>query len=304
MAKNDLLNLFDLEGSYAGGGEFFKDGRYKIERAYFSMFDFNGKAKSGEECPALTLELQPKDDNGKDAGVMVPQFWPIRGDGIELANPIKGHKGEFASLKLTGQYDTLLKSGEFFMFMESLRVAGYAMDDYDNDITCLDDLDAIYGKKADPYDVQKRKEAADSGEKKKDAKKDYGPRMIVIVAELVKEKSSGKGGGKGGSSAAEPEAKGGKGGKSGKFDAASATAQELLLKFIETEMDGAKDGKEATTRPMMRMDIGKWITGEMDLDAEKGREVQGLVNDDDELSAALKSFGWKLDGKAITPPKG
>lgn len=289
------VNVFDLEASYAGGGSFFSKGRYKFESVYYCEFDFNGKAKPGEEAPALCIELQGLDADGDAVGESKPQFWPIRGEGVELANPIKGQKGSYASLKLTGKFDTLMKGGEFYVFMENLRKAEFDMDSNDNDITVLNGLDCNMDTIPDPYDSGKAKETdttKDGGKKKKD----YGPRQIPVVVEITDAKPAGKK--KAGKADAEekPAAGKGKDKKSKDLD-----ANGLLLKYIEDEMDGAKE-KEETTRPLMRMELGKWITGTMDLDAEKAREVQALVNDDDELAAALKSFGWKLKGKAITPP--
>lgn len=288
MAKtNNYVNFFDLEGSYAGGGEFFKDGRYVVESggAYFTMFDFFGKAKKGEEAPALCLELKPVDEAGKE-GEAKPQFWPIRGEGVELANPIKGQKGAFASLELTGQYDTLMKGGEFFTFMEWLRKAEFSMDDYDNDITVLDGMDAVFGKTPDAYVRVDKK----TGKEKTN--------MIVVVTEITAEKK-GKGAAGKGKGKEEPAVKG-KGGKSKAKDPSDMDAEEILLKYLE---DIVVAEAESTTRPLLRMNIGKWITGELELDAAMAKEVAAVVNDDDKLTAAVESFGWVLKGKEIAPGK-
>lgn len=292
MAKgNDYVNVFDLEGSYAGGGEFFKDGRYGVVESFYAMFDFMGKAKKGEEATALCLELQPKDEDGEDVGKPVIQWWPIRGDGVELANPIKGKKGAFASLILTGDYDTLMRGGEFYVFMDHLRKAEFDMDSYDNDITVFEGQDWLMGKTPDTY------EKAGGDDKKKKA------RMIVVVTDAnaggAKKSRSAKG--SGGSPSPKNDAGSKKASKS-KVKPEDMDAEQLLSKYIEDELAGAKNPEE-TTRPILRMDIGKWITGPLDLAAEQARAVQKLVNDDNALTAALKQFGWTMEDKTISPPK-
>lgn len=288
MAKPNYVNLFDLEGSYAGGGEFFKAGRYVVDQggSYFTMFDFFGKAKKGEEAPALCLELKPVDEDGKE-GEAKPQFFPIRGDGVSLVNPIKGQKGAFASLEMTGSYDTLMRGGEFYTFMESLRKAEYDMDqhDGDGDITVLDGLDAVFGLTPDTYE-----RAEKDGKKPKQ-------RMLVVVTELTVEKGKGKARG---GSGKDKEAAGKSKNKSKGKDPSDMTPEEILLKYLE---DVVVAEAESTTRPMLRMNIGTWITGELELDAKMVRAVAEVVNDDDKLSAAVESFGWILKGKEIAPGK-
>lgn len=294
MAKT-LLKLFSKE-SFAGGGEFFKDGLYKVEKSLFVMYDFNGKVKGkdGDGLICLALKLQPVDKDHKDSGDAVMQYWSIGTEDATIENKGKG-------IALTGDYTTLWKLSDYSVFVEYWAKNGGDQDalEDENDISVLAGNVFEFGKVDSPRTSRAKDD--DKDDDKKDAKK--GPNKIVIVTDAVP-----KGGGKSSSSSKSDKDKDTKSDKkedakksdkdskkSGSSD--SEECEEIIKEYLAKKVF-VKKNEEGIEMLPARMGLNAFVQKEKKGDTDLVKAVSKTWSDDLVQNCA-ESVGWELDGDVL-----
>lgn len=276
MAKK-LIRVF-AQDTYSGGGTFFNDGLYRIEKSQFVKYDFNGsaKGKDGDGLVCLALSLQPVDKDGKDAGEPAVQYWSV-GDEFSIED-----KGK--SIQSTGQYETIWKLCDFAVFVEHLGKAGFdrdAMED-ENDISVLAGQIMEFGKVPSPRTQQTPKDDDEGGKKKN------FPKQVVVVTDAnpLKGKETGKVKGKAAAAAVGGKSKG------------SDDHEDILQAYLAEKVLVEKNEADGVDKLSARMGIRKYVEGKGG-DADTVKAVSALFNDDKVLKAILQSADWTINGNSI-----
>lgn len=265
-----IVNVFSQD-SFSGGGTFFNDGLYRVEKSRFVKHNY-GK-EGGAEYTVLMQELQPVDKDGKDSGEAKVQYWSV-GDGFE-----PNDKGK--NLEATGDRDTIWNLSDFGVFHTQLGKAGLDMDKFeeDNDISALEGEVMQYGKVPSP-----RTQTAKADDEDKPSKKNNLPRQIVVVTDAHPLSTKNTGGTKTKAAAASA------GSKSTKSDENVETLQSYLTEKVLIAKN--EDGIELL---QARMGLKKYVGDDQD----KVKAVSALMKDEKVLKSILASEGWTLDGDVI-----
>lgn len=282
MEKRKPVRVFDLEGSYAGGGgTYFAAGLYKVMKSLYVKYDFNGK---GKENVCLCQDLQPLNAAREDAGDSKTQYWPIGlSSEVDIVN-----KGK--EIVLTGERETIWKLSDFYVYMDQLKKAGYDVDGLidDNDITALTGLVAEFGMVPDPKDkLDDRRTLSEEEKKKAEEKKKFGPKTIIVVTAIPASK-----GGKPESKKSDSKKKGADDDSGSKGSSDYSTA---ITEFLAKSVLNDKAKEDGVERLQVRVKLNNWVNKEYS-DVDDAKAVKEIYNDAAKMKSITAAMEWALDG--------
>lgn len=188
--KLKSAKIFDMD-SYKGGGSILNPGLYRIAKARIAMFDFMGKSA---ERASGALTLQPVDKNYKDVGESSVHFFPVglyipdstTEEFLERQGDAKPSK-DGRQLMIPEDAE-LSKKCDLYMLLASIAEHGFDMDAADEDFGTLDGWVMEFDVKDDVnYKASAVKDDDDEGGSKKKGKR-TGPRQVIYVKSIPKQK--------------------------------------------------------------------------------------------------------------------
>lgn len=181
MAKEEPKGISLHPDDAVSGGGLFASTPTTVDftEAICTMFDYNGKAP---EAPTLKVVMVPTEGDEKDP---YPHY--VSAGNVESLAPSKDGK-TFVPIK-TGA--AMSKSSNLFVFLESLKTAGFPFPDGFSDVTILEGLRCVVARK----DAPKRAGLNRSPRKGKDGR-EYDDTVLFVdsIVSLPGEGESGGGG--------------------------------------------------------------------------------------------------------------